>query len=191
MYNDPNTSSTSTTRESAIPSHHTPGSSTKDTGLRHNVLDPQSDHASRPPISENVSTASIRSGVVGAGQEPRNIDSTGFSDYATSGGSSVTQQALPVRSADTAGQSRPRPTQMETMDPSGFVNSSHAHRGLGHDYSGDPCPEGQEALRTTVLNHMSVQETVAWNHPWARARRALVRVHTHLSSALLHCQARE
>jgi hypothetical protein len=153
MYNDPNTSSTSTTRESAVPSHHTPGSSTKDTGLRQNVLDPQSDHTSRPPISENVSTASIRSGVVGAGQEPRNIEGTGFSDYATSGGSSVTQQALPVRSADTAGQSRPRPTQMETMDPSGFVNSSHAHRGLGHDYSGDPCPEGQEAPVPGYVHH--------------------------------------
>jgi hypothetical protein len=96
-------------------------------------------------MSDNVSTASIRSGVVGAGQEPRNIEGTGFTDYASSGGPSATQQTLPVRSASPSRQTRPRPTQQETMDPSGFVNSSHAHRGLGHDFNGDPCGEGQEA----------------------------------------------
>lgn len=154
MYNDPNTSSSSTTRDSAAATtHHTPGSSTQDTNLRQNVLDPQSNTSSRPPISDNVSTASIRSGVVGSGQEPRNIEGTGFTDYASSGGLSAPQQTLPVRSATPVGQSRPRPTQQETMDPSGFVNSSHAHKGLGHGYNGDPCPEGQEAPVPGYVHH--------------------------------------
>ncbi|CAD0114927.1 unnamed protein product [Aureobasidium uvarum] len=155
MYNDPNTSSASTTRDSATPTQHTVGASNKDTNLRQNVLDPQSNLNSRPnptttvssasTIPDDVSTASIRSGVVGAGQEPRNVDGTGFTDYAATGsGLSAPQQKLPIRSASPVGQSRPRPTQMETMDPSGFVNSSHAHKGLGHNYNGDPCSEDQE-----------------------------------------------
>jgi len=156
MYNDPNTGSSSTTRESAAATHHAPGSSTHDTDLRQNVLDPQSNTGSRPPISENASTASIRSGVVGAGQEPRNIEGTGFTDYATSGGSgglAAPQQTLPVRSATPVGQARPRVAQQETMDPSGFVNSSHAHRGLGHNYNGDPCYEAQEEPVPGYIHH--------------------------------------
>ena len=156
MYNDPNTSSSSTTRDSAAATHHAPGSSTHDTDLRQNVLDPQSNTGSRPPISENASTASIRSGVVGAGQEPRNIEGTGFTDYATSGGSgglAAPQQTLPVRSATPVGQARPRVAQQETMDPSGFVNSSHAHRGLGHNYNGDPCYEAQEEPVPGYIHH--------------------------------------
>ena len=156
MYNDPNTSSSSTTRESAAAAHHTPGSSTRDTDLRHNVIDPQGNTSSRPPISENASTASIRSGVVGASQEPRNVEGTGFTDYATSGGSgglAAPQQTLPVRSVTPVGQSRPRPTQQETMDPSGFVNSSHAHKGLGHNYNGDPCYETPETPVPGYVHH--------------------------------------
>ncbi|CAD0089751.1 unnamed protein product, partial [Aureobasidium vineae] len=164
MYNDSNTSRASTTRDSATPTQHAVGSSNRDTNLRQNVLDPQSNLNSRPnptttvssasTIPDNVSTASIRSGVVGAGQEPRDVEGTGFTDYAATGsGLSAPQQKLPVRSASPVGQSRPRPTQMETMDPSGFVNSSHAHKGLGHNYNGDPCPEGQETPVPGYLHH--------------------------------------
>ncbi|KAH0330264.1 hypothetical protein KCU74_g5292, partial [Aureobasidium melanogenum] len=153
MYNDPKTSGTSTTRDSAAPTQHTVGSSNKDTNLRQDVLDPQSNTNSRPNMTDNVSTASIRSGVVGAGQEPRNVEGTGFTDYATAGGLAAPQQKLPVRSVTPVGQSRPKPTQMETMDPSGFVNSSHAHRGLGHNYNGDPCPEGQEPAVPGYVHH--------------------------------------
>lgn len=153
MYNDPKTSGTSTTRDSAAPTQHTVGSSNKDTNLRQDVLDPQTNTNSRPNMTDNVSTASIRSGVVGAGQEPRNVEGTGFTDYAAGGGLSAPQQKLPVRSVTPVGQSRPRPTQMETMDPSGFVNSSHAHRGLGHNYNGDPCPEGQEPAVPGYVHH--------------------------------------
>lgn len=153
MYNDPKTSGTSTTRESAAPTHHTVGSSNKDTNLRQDVLDPQSDLNSRPNLTDNLSTESIRSGVIGAGQETRNVEGTGFTDYATAGGLSAPQQKLPVRSVTPAGQSRPKPSQMETMDPSGFVNSSHAHRGLGHNFNGDPCPEGQEPAVPGYIHH--------------------------------------
>ncbi|KAI4723370.1 hypothetical protein E4T48_00518 [Aureobasidium sp. EXF-10727] len=163
MYNDPSTSSASATRDSAAPTQHAIGSNNKDTSLRQDVLDPQSNLNSRPnptttvssasTIPDDVSTASIRSGVVGAGQEPRNVEGTGFTDYATSGGLSAPQQKLPVRSATPVGQSRPRPTQMETMDPSGFVNSSHAHKGLGHNYNGDPCPEDQETPVPGYIHH--------------------------------------
>ncbi|KAG9830677.1 hypothetical protein KCU63_g14655, partial [Aureobasidium melanogenum] len=153
MYNDPKTSGTSTTRDSAAPTQHTVGSSNKDTSLRQDVLDPQSNTNTRPNMTDNVSTASIRSGVVGAGQEPRNVEGTGFTDYATAGGLAAPQQKLPVRSVTPVGQSRPKPTQMETMDPSGFVNSSHAHRGLGHNYNGDPCPEGQEPAVPGYVHH--------------------------------------
>ncbi|KAH0348410.1 hypothetical protein KCU81_g3304, partial [Aureobasidium melanogenum] len=153
MYNDPKASGTSTTRDSAAPTQHTVGSSTKDTNLRQDVLDPQRNPESRPNITDNASTASIRSGVVGAAQEPRNVEGTGFTDYATAGGLAAPQQKLPVRSVTPVGQSRPKPTQMETMDPSGFVNSSHAHRGLGHDYNGDPCPEGQEPAVPGYVHH--------------------------------------
>ncbi|KAG9544801.1 hypothetical protein KCV04_g21754, partial [Aureobasidium melanogenum] len=38
MYNDPKTSGTSTTRDSAAPTQHTVGSSNKDTSLRQDVL---------------------------------------------------------------------------------------------------------------------------------------------------------
>ncbi|KAK6000045.1 hypothetical protein QM012_004033 [Aureobasidium pullulans] len=150
MYNDPSTTGTSATAESAAP---TLGSSTKDTSLRQDVLDPQSNLNSRPNITDNLSTESIRSGVIGAGQETRNVEGTGFTDYATSGGLSAPQQKLPVRSVTPVGQSRPKPSQMETMDPSGFVNSSHAHRGLGHNYNGDPCPEGQEPAVPGYVHH--------------------------------------
>ncbi|KAI5209069.1 hypothetical protein E4T39_01163 [Aureobasidium subglaciale] len=144
LYNHPKTISPSGARESPLQGEDHTSSSTKDTDLRHNVLDPQS-NTNRPPISDNVSTASIRSGVVGAGQEPRSVEGTGFTDYGSStGGLSAAQQTLPVRSASPVGQSRPRPTQMETADPRGFVTSSHAHKGLGHNYNGDPCPEGDE-----------------------------------------------
>ncbi|KAH0365089.1 hypothetical protein KCU65_g6312, partial [Aureobasidium melanogenum] len=153
MYNDPKTSGTSTTRDSAAPTQHTVGSSTKDTNLRQDVLDPQTNTSSRPNMTDNLSTASIRSGVVGAAQEPRNVEGTGFTDYATAGGLAAPQQKLPVRSVTPVGQSRPKPTQMETMDPSGFVNSSHAHRGLGHNYNGDPCPEGQEPPNPGYVHH--------------------------------------
>ncbi|KAG9626603.1 hypothetical protein KCU69_g21568, partial [Aureobasidium melanogenum] len=57
MYNDPKTSGTSTTRDSAAPTQHTVGSSNKDTSLRQDVLDPQSNTNTRPNMTDNVSTA--------------------------------------------------------------------------------------------------------------------------------------
>ncbi|KAI5249866.1 hypothetical protein E4T43_00427 [Aureobasidium subglaciale] len=153
LYNHPKTISPSGARESPLQGEHRTSSSTKDSDLRHNVLDPQS-NTSRPPISDNVSTASIRSGVVGAGQEPRGVEGSGFTDYGSStGGLSAAQQTLPVRSASPAGQNRPRPSQMETADPRGFVTSSHAHKGLGHNYNGDPCPEGNEPFVPGYPHH--------------------------------------
>ncbi|CAD0049597.1 unnamed protein product [Aureobasidium pullulans] len=143
MYNDPNTSSSSTTRESATPTQHGLESSTgKNTDLRHNVLDPQSNVNSRPnpaahvssasTIPDDASTASIRSGVVGAGQEPPStVAGTGFNDYASG---LAPQQKMPIRSVTPVGQSRPKAAPMETMDPRGFVTSSHAHKGAGHNY---------------------------------------------------------
>ncbi|THV78759.1 hypothetical protein D6D29_07417 [Aureobasidium pullulans] len=162
MYNDPNTSSSSTTRESATPTQHGLESSTgKNTDLRHNVLDPQSNVNSRPnpaahvssasTIPDDASTASIRSGVVGAGQgPPSTVAGTGFNDYASG---LAPQQKMPIRSVTPVGQSRPKAAPMETMDPRGFVTSSHAHKGAGHNYQGDPCPEGDEPFVPGYPHH--------------------------------------
>jgi hypothetical protein len=39
------------------------------------------------------------------------------------------------------------------MDPKGFVSSSHQHKGSGHNFQGDPCPEGQEPFVPGYVHH--------------------------------------